>query len=71
MRAGNSEGLGAIGGGEEFVAMHGEARLEDIHVHGLVIHDEDTRRGSHGLLLGCHMCIPGDIRAPWLAEHAG
>jgi hypothetical protein len=49
--AGDSEGLGAIGGGEEFIAMYGKAGLEDIHVHGLVVHDENTRWGSHGLLL--------------------
>ena len=51
LRAGDSQGLGTIGGGEEFIAMHGQACLEDIHVHGLVIHDEDTWRGSHGFLL--------------------
>jgi hypothetical protein len=44
--------------------MHGEARLEDIHIHGLVIHDEDTRRGSHGfLLVGITCAYLGEILA--------
>ena len=43
--------LSAIGSGEEFIAVYGEARLEDIHVHGLVIDDEDAWRRSHSLLL--------------------
>ena len=42
----------AVSGGENVVAVHRETRLQDVHVHRLIVHDEELRWCFHvGFLL--------------------
>ncbi len=47
LRLGHVQGLFAIGCRQQFITVHGQPRLQDVHIHGLVIHDENTRRSLH------------------------
>jgi hypothetical protein len=46
---GRGEGQGLVAGvrGQDLVAVHRQATAQDIDIHRLIIHDEETGRGVH------------------------
>src|SRR6516225_4251262 len=47
LSCGNRQGFLTVRCGENFIAVDAQAGLEDVQVHGFVVHDEDTWRCSH------------------------
>ena len=62
LRSRERQGFFAVGGREDLIPVGGEAGLEDVQVHGVVVRDENPRRRSHGATAGTGGSSPG-VRA--------
>jgi hypothetical protein len=67
----DGNGLTSVCGSEHLVALYSETVFQNIHIDGLIVYDQDTRRRMHTNLLHAKaVSLKVKSRGLWPAEHA-